>query len=275
MPSTTQLIQSLRSAHDKANLLSSFQVLLSLLVSLPAVFSILTNDNKILYWLATINVILLILRWWINTLYMKVRSHSLSARRVAMLLSGLGEKIHYSTHQSLINIKYNTSKSTNINEKNYYATDSPQGLLRLIEIIEECAFFSKRTHRSSANFTFWIVFLFISLFLITLLFQIPTATNSMLIEIVRVFFAATVFFLSSDVFGKAMSHKSASKKLKNILQRSSLLASIQKKDYTQTDVMILLQDYISAMESAPETIPFFFNKKNRKKLNLAWKEYKH
>ncbi len=236
MPSETQFIESLRFLHKKANLLFGSQIVLSLLVSLSAVFSILTNDNITLYWLATTSFILLIVRWWINTAYMKVRNHSLSARRAAILFSGLGEKIDDSTRKSLIAINCKISKE-NINEQNCYTTNSPLGFLRLIEIVEECAFCSQKTHASSSKFIFRIFFMFFTLVSIILLFQIPTATNDMLVAFIRVFFAATVFFLSSDVYGKATLHKLASKKLAKILQRAeSLLTNINK--FTTTDAVM-------------------------------------
>lgn len=272
MPITDeQLICHLRAEFDSANSLKLWLFILAFLISIPAVLSILTSDNNVLYWLAIINFFLLLVWWLVNSSYQKARSASLAARRAAMLLNGLGGTLHRTTIADL-NERFNVDldKAPQMDATGYYCSTKNYSPERLAELTEESAFYSSRTHSYSADLMLGLVCVFLAIFAAVLFFALPTATNSSQIWLTRVFLAATVFFLSSDVLGRALAHRFAAQELKRI-QRQCMMGA--DGHLGEVDILILLLDYISAMEGAPETVPLAFRGKQKEKIHKDWDIY--
>lgn len=266
-----QLIQHLRAEFDAANSLLLRQFILTFLISIPAVLSILIENVNWLYLLAILNFFMLLTWWRTNLSYQKFRQASLAARRGAMILNGLGGTLHPAITTDLKErFTVDLSKVPPMDTNSYYCSQEPFGSKRLAELIEESAFYSSRTHEFSAKVMLGIVVGFLAIFIVALFCAIPIATNAFQTSLTRVFLAATVFFLSSDVLGRALAHKCASKEIKRVQQRCRMEEDGQ---LAETDVLILLQDYISAMESAPETVPHAFRGKLKEKIADAWKDY--
>ena len=152
---------------------------------------------------------------------------------------------------------------------NYYASTLPNGPKRLIELVEESAFYSAKLHKVSANVLVFIIASFVITFAILAIYAIPTFSNDLLMIGARLFFAVTIFVLSTDVIGAFIAHGYCSKLAHDIVGRAETLG---ESEVREVDAILLLEDYTSAIERAPEIVPFAYKWKE-KHLNQLWSEY--
>ncbi len=132
--------------------------LLGLVVPLPAVASVVTTDGKTLYYLAAVNFLLLTVWLWINYNYLRKRSAAHAARRAALVVNGLGEELSRGKKRRLSEkFTVGADKAQNAKKNDYYASDKEPGPLKLLECLEETAFYSSRLHKIGANAWFGIV----------------------------------------------------------------------------------------------------------------------
>ena len=255
------------SASSKWRIASFF---VGLVVTLPAVASVVTTDAKSLYYLAAVNFLFLTVWMWINYNYRRKQSAAHAARRAALIVNGLGEELSAGEKRRLSE-KFTVSadKAQNAQKSDYYATDSAPGPLKLLECLEESAFYSSKLHKLSANAWFGILALYSLVFAVLAIFVIPSATNDYLMMIVRVFFAATVFILSADVFGSLLAHWRCSIETSDVLSRIEIA---KKGEVNTADALLILEDYTSAIQGAPEIIPFAY-RAQESNLNALWETY--
>src|ERR1700721_1093629 len=92
---STELVGYLRAESAKASRLRVWLFLLQLATAVPAAVAVLISDyhNELLYWLAFIGAVLVIVWWFLNGHYTRVRKAAQAARRAALLLGGLNESL--------------------------------------------------------------------------------------------------------------------------------------------------------------------------------------
>ena len=78
-----------------------------------------------------------------------------------------------------------------------------------------------------------------------------------------------VFGLSADLFGAWRLHHDAAEQIKQIRNR---LKIADRGGYPLPDVMLSFVDYNSAIESAPESVPFIYGW-YRDELEERWEDY--
>ena len=244
--------------------------LVGLVVTLPAVASIVTTEAKTLYYLAAANFLLLISWILINYQYIRKQNAAHVARRSALIVNGLGEELSAGEKRRLLE-KFTVSmeKAQCSLKSDYYTTEAEPGPMKLLECLEESAFYSSKLHKLSANAWIGIVAIYALTFTALAIFLIPTATTDLLMMSVRIFFAATVFILSADVFGSLLSHWRCAVETSDVLNRIEIA---KKGDVRTADALLILEDYTSAIQSAPEIIPFIY-KFSETNLNNLWKSY--
>lgn len=264
------LIGYLRAEYSASGKWRIASFLVGLVVTFPAVASVVTTDGKTLYYLATVNFLLLTVWLWINYNYRRKQSAAHAARRAALIVNGLGEELSAGEKRRLSErFTVGADKAQNAQKNDYYASDKEPGPLKLLECLEESAFYSSRLHKLSANAWFAIVVGYAVVFAVLAIFVIPSATNDYLMMSVRIFFAATVFVLSADVFGSLLAHRRCAEETGDVLSR----IEIAKKDTVNTaDALLILEDYTSAIQGAPEIVPFIY-KAQEANLNALWETY--
>lgn len=87
--------------------------------------------------------------------------------------------------------------------------------------------------------------------------------------VARVILAFMVFVLSADVLGAWRLHQAAADEIKQIRNR---LMVADRGGYPMPDVLLALVDYNSAVEGAPESVPFVYDW-YQKELEQRWNDY--
>lgn len=262
----------MRAEFRKAALFRKWLLGLQLVAALPAAISVVVPDTEkvLIYGLAIAGGVLLLAWCIVNYFYVKARSAANAARRGALLLGGLDQPLSTSAIQSLRGrFTVDSAEAKKSEDPNYYATDQPPGPARLAEMVEESAMYSQELHRISAYVMLAILLLFGFIALSVALVSTPYATRDTAYVIVRVFLAALVFVLSSDVLGAFQAHMSAVSEIKDIRNR---LMTADRSGYPLPDVLLAMTDYNAAIEGTPEIVPFAY-KLQRKKLEQHWRDY--
>jgi hypothetical protein len=187
------------------------------------------------------------------------------------LLGGLDEPLSPGEIQALrerFTISVEEAKS--FEKSDYYATRLSPGPARLGEMLEESAFYSEDLQRFSASVMLSILLTFAFLSLI-IAFGIPYAARDISLTIVRVFLAFLVFAMSADVIGAFSAHRRAAKEIRDVRHR---LITADAAGYPFADVLSAFSDYQSAIERAPESIPYAYCVRE-KRLNQRWADYQH
>lgn len=266
------LVGYMRAEFKKAALLRKWLFGLQLAAAMPAAISVVVPDSEknLIYGLAIAGGALLIAWCAVNYFYVKARSAANAARRGALLLGGLGQQLSTSEIQSLRGrFTVASTDAKECEDPTYYATNQPVGAARLAEMIDESAMYSEELHRISAYVMLGILLLFGAIAIAMALGSTPYVTRDTAFLIVRIFLAALVFVLSSDVLGAFQAHMSAANDIKEIRHR---LMTADRADYPLADVLLAMTDYNAAIEGAPEIVPYAY-KLQRKNLDQRWKDY--
>jgi hypothetical protein len=269
---SANLVGYLKAEFGKAARLRIASFFIQLAVAVPGAISVVIPDDwKItLYILAIFGVALLAIWWVVNGLYFSARSAAQAALRGALLLGGLDQPLSAGAIQSLRERFTVSADLANANEKaDYYATRLPPGPGRLAEMLEESALYSEHLQRISSYGMLGILLLFGLCFLVIALTTTPFVERDSVFIIIRLFLAMLVFVMSSDVLGAYRQHLTAAKEIREIRQRLSVA---DRDGYPLPDVLLAMTDYISAIERAPESVPWAYAY-YATELDARWKQY--
>jgi hypothetical protein len=270
---SANLVGYLRAEFETASRYRVWLFVLQLVAAVPAAVAVVIPDHygDALYWLALVAFALLVLWWFVNTRYARIRGAAQAALRAALLLGGLAEELSPSEVQTLRErFTVSAAKAARREKADYYATTLSPGPARLGEMLEESAFYSEQLQRISANVTTGVLVTFAIIFLFIAFGVTPYVGHDTAHTIVRVFLALLVFAMSADVIGAYRAHRAASKEIRDIRQR---LITADAAGYPVADVLLALTDYQSAIESAPESVPFAYAM-CAEHLNQRWADYK-
>jgi hypothetical protein len=271
---SANLVGYLRAEFAKASRLRVSLFLLQLATAVPAAVAVLISDyhNDTLYWLAFAGAVLVIGWWFVNGRYDRVRKAAQAARRAALLLGGLNESLSPGEVQALREcFTVSAAEAQKFEKQDYYATKLPPGPARLGEMLEESAFYSEHLQRISANVMRGVLVIFAVIFLVIAFGVTPYVGHDIGLTIVRVFLAMLGFAISGDVIGAYRAHRGATNDIRNIRQR---LITADAAGYPLADVLLAFADYNTAVESAPESVPYAY-KMRAEYLNERWADYQN
>jgi hypothetical protein len=269
--SIDQLVGYQRAEFSNASHLKSWLLLLQFLVAVPAALSVFfEGDARATYYLALLGFILLLA--WVGvdnraTAHRDVAEH---ARRATLIVAGLGHSLSPGT---LLELRegfiVSAAAADRHSDPNYFASGQPQGPARLSEMVEESAFWTRHLLAGSAVF---MTATFIGLVLVGLVafgIALPHMQTDSLLIVARLFLVLLVFILSTDVYGSAVGYWAAARKVEEVRRR---LIEAEARGYLVGDVLLAVSDYNSAVEAAPQSIPFIYSLR-RDHLNRSWKAY--
>lgn len=265
-----RLVGYLRAEYARSSRLRTASFLMGILVSIPAVASILIDEPSQLYLLAILNFATLTTWLSVNYWYQNIQGAAHSARRAALILNGLGEGFSpVISRQLRESFTVTDARASEFEHRGYYSSALPHGPERLAELLEESAYFSSRLHQISAHIMLAIMVFFVTIFCVIALIAVPTASNEIAMIGVQIFLAATLFILSSDVLGAWIAHKRCARSTAEV---SRLVEVVGSDDISATDVLLILESYTSAIESAPEIVPFVYRFCGSS-ISTRWREY--
>jgi hypothetical protein len=266
------LVGYMQAEFNKAARLRVWLFSLQLIAAIPPAVSVLIPDyDKLALYILAIVATALLSGWWVlNSFYARFRSAAHAARRAALLLGGMNAPLSATAIQSLRERFTVTDEQASLHESpTYYATTLPPGPARLAEMLEESAFYSENLQKVSKCVMLGVLLLFVIAFVVVALAITPFAKNDTIYLVIRVFMAFLVFAMSADVFGAYAAHKRATDEIKEVRHR---LSNADKAGYPQADVLLAFADYNTAVEEAPESVPYAY-KWRRQELERRWNTY--
>lgn len=151
----------------------------------------------------------------------------------------------------------------------FFASTKENGKERLLELIEESAFYSCRLYRLSAAATWLKLVVYgsicFSLFISTVYF-VDAATISFISRLVLV---VLIFLISQEVLGSARDYARAHLALSSTQAR---IRAIRAAGYPEGDLLVFMGDYNSAVEGAPMMAPGVY-KRNASHLDELWRRH--
>ncbi len=265
-----RLLSYQRAESNKAECLQIRMLALQFLISILAAVSVYCSQNDVLFWLA-IGGFICMLRWFfLSQGQQRHRSAGDQARRAVLLISGLNA-IPSADQNLRISDKFNVAitKETLRREEDHFSTREKPSYKRLVEMIEESSYWTCYLQKTSAK-VMWVLLsiLVIAICLVTGA-AITSFNSNSLISLSRVMIALMIFVISTDALGLLLSYKNAASSIGEIFNR---VESISAKGYLESDALLLMLDYNSAIEKAPATLPLVY-KLTQKKLNKKWRVY--
>lgn len=247
----------LRAEFAKSGRLRIWLFFIQLAAALPGGISVLVPDSHeiTLYALSALSVVLLVAWTIINELYTKAKSSANAARRAALLLGGLGERLSLGETHSLRNrFTVTKERARSLEKADYYATALEPGPGRLAEMIEESALYSRRLQEISSHTMFFIILLYAIVSLSIGLIYLPFIDSSHGMTLARIVMSLMIFVMSSDVLGAWRLHSGAAAEIREICNR----LRVNETQRNMSDVLLAFADYNAAVESAPESVPFAY-----------------
>ncbi|QUS38847.1 hypothetical protein RPMA_08395 [Tardiphaga alba] len=270
--SSANLVGYLRAEFAKSATYRLWLFILQLAAAVPAAVAVLIPDHHsdALYCLAFLGTALIVVWWFVNARYTRIRGAGQAALRGALLLGGLNTSLSPSeAHALRERFTVSPSEAAKCEKSDYYATKLPPGPARLGEMLEESAFYSERLQRMSA-LVMLIILVGFAVICAAIAFGVtPYVGRDTGQAIVRVVLALLVFAMSADVFGAYRAHRDAAKEIRDVRQR---LITADAAAYPLADVLLAYADYHSAVEAAPESVPRAYAMQ-ADKLNEGWAAY--
>lgn len=265
-----QLLTHQRAELDNSQKLQMMVITVQVVLAALAAASVFHNDNGTLLRFALGGFALAAVWLWLGRKHRMHRSAGDLARRVVLLGSGLGDTL--SPEQRLRVFDAFTVPIEGrplIREEGYFSSRAASGPRRLAEMIEESAFWTADLQRSSAAALRWLLAAGCACLALYAWITLPGMPHDAQISFARVLVAILVFLVSSDVVGAALSHQESARAIGEILRRVEAAAA---RDHPASDVLLLMADYNSAVETAPVALPFAMAFR-QKTLSRRWREY--
>lgn len=266
------LLGTMRQEYNRASRLGFVRLGLSFSIIVPPMLALADQNGNYVYQLAVLSFLALVAWLTADWAYKAARNRSLAARRALMISSGIGEDLDPLLREQMREITEKTAKiAPSQTVFDYYSTKQAAGPRRMLDMVEESAFYSENTHRHSGKLLRGLVVAFASSCLLFILFSVPAVTTSTLELSLRLFMIVAAFFLSGDLWQRATQHLEAATECRRIQQKCLALA---QGDPKLVNAMLLLSDYLGALENAHETLPWSFSKAKKTAIEKAWETRK-
>lgn len=239
------------------------------IIVLISIISVSLDDPLFVYALTLISLVVAIV--WLYLSHQSKVSHSTAerARRAVVLRNGLGIKLSRKSYSDLImQFKVNESEGSKWEDADYFKSTSEYGNKKLTDIVEESSFWSKHLFRLSATRQ-WISFgvsLGVSIIGLMVLPLLDLGGLSVLVS--HIICLILLWLITGSLFTTAMAYTGAANSIDTIEGRLSNMAKSVEPD---KDILILVGDYNSILESSP-TLPSSIYFKNCERLNRLWEE---
>lgn len=271
MVTVKQLIGRQRAEFDRAALL--FRGRFTLLVS-TAVMGAISTAVSAPYWLyviAFLALVLALVMLLVDDMYQSSRLTAERARRATLVMHGLGRIISETEindiHESM---SASDKKAKALEDADYYASKSHPGPQKLLEMIEEAAFWTKATQRVSGLWAWGFFFVAVLVSVVTFFFIVPSWGTNDLMTAARVLCAVLIFAVGTDFLGAARTYQSTAQLLDRLLLR---IDGVRLRGYPEVDVLTMFGDYNGIVERTPLTLPLVY-KIHKAELNRMWSSRK-
>jgi hypothetical protein len=256
-----------RAEYEKAKKDERLSGIFQVIVSVVGVASVFTKGEIWIYSLALCSLFSTILKWRFTLISKIHKSVSDRARRLIMLIEGLGYKVSSKEVTDVIaDFSVSEKERNKYEDPEYFETKLPVGPRKFCLILQESSFFSKHLYKISAEQTWAFVIAAFILSLITL-FVLPSMSNqSWILAIARVVIVVLMFLTSTELLTKAILYSEAATIASKTDDR---LEHVKESHNPEYDIIYIFSDYNAGVESAP-LISTSVYAKNRNRLNTLW-----
>lgn len=206
---------------------------------------------------------------WLGMRQKAYRRYGERVRRATLLATGLGHEL--STHEFLsiqTDFEGEKDRAAAKADPDYYASGLPAGEERLIENLYESAFWSADLYKHSEK-SAWVRFAVMAIavvfFMVT---TIPFLSGELPIVLSRIALVVMTVLASREVFGDAAAYSTAHREVCKVIER---LEALRVKADKKADLMLILGDYNSAVETAPMP-QYGVYERRRNVIAEAWRE---
>lgn len=236
----------------------------------PVVASVYTDNERTLYYLALLDVVLLAVWFVLEGMLRRSRLAAERTRRATLVMGGLGEQISSAALRGILECITVSPAEAKANENpSFFASKETPGAKRLVEMLEESGFWTYHLQRASSH-VMWAVFAAFAVILaLVTSYVIGSEDNSHQIQTVRVLLAGLTVFMSADIMGAARMHGATADQIEMLVAR---LVEVHARGYKMPDVLLALSDYNAFVEATPPTVPFLY-KIHHERLERLWSEY--
>lgn len=199
--------------------------------------------------------------------YVNLRDAAHSARRAALLTDAFS--IDFSdAEKSYLQEKFHImdSRAEALQDPDYYSSQTKPGNKRLLESIEESAFFTTRVQKICAKITASALLAYAALWLGTLFWHMPNGQTSDALLGARLFLSLTITILSGGLVGSWIAYNKCATETAEIVKRCIQARTNQP---SHVDTLMILLEYSAAVDSSPEALPFVYRAK-RNQMEKAW-----
>lgn len=197
-------------------------------------------------------------------------------RMRGLLLDALGATTEYIDLADLVNrigpdVRMRASRSV---DPNYFASKSPQGVVRLRDHLQENAFWGKCLYRDAADWYFRLLSAFGAVAVAVVLIAIPLASRDQSVILARILVTALSFGAALTQINEIFSWRSAKSKIEIVDRRLEVLATFSETELREKGIEALFAvfgDYCVATAMSPP-IPTRIYLRRRKTLNALWDE---
>jgi len=218
-----------------------------------------------------ISTALLFALWaWLDWNYRACRGQAERGRRMLLIVEGLGNNVSLEEQRDVEEgFSITATEGQAAQNPNFFASNRAPGNERLVELIEESAFYSCRLYRFSAGYSWRRLSLFSVICLALLLSSITFASSSDLANGARLFCVIAVFLISQEILGNGRDYNEAYKALSAMQGR---IRALKRGGYPEADLLVLMADYNSSVEGAPMMAPGIY-KRNAANLDDLWRRH--
>jgi len=213
---------------------------------------------------------------WLTHKLGGIRAFAERVRKATLLCKGLGSKL--SDHETrLIKTEFpgKITKVLSRVDQNYYASKADPGPKRLVAMLEQSAFWSQYLLKKSAvrSWFYFIGATLVTIFiLLGFLYISKDQSSSAYLNLINVIMAGLTLLISRSFMGNALAYSGAERTVSRILERIQILKKTDDEKKILPDLLMILGDYNSAVESAPLFLPGLYNS-NKILLEELWNNY--
>lgn len=243
--------------------------LCQLLMASTALLSIFTNSEFIVYPSTILALLAAFFDKWFSYQSKQQKDNAERARRLLLMVNGLGYQV---SKKELADLFANFSVSKTSGEKwenkDYFQSKEKIGYIRLSQLLQESAFFSKYLYAESAKLS-WVLFSVFFIISLTTLFILPVLPSpSWSITIAKIIGIVLMFLVSIDLFGRALEYMDATNSTRHTDDR---LENMRSGNINEHDILLIFGDYNTTVAGAP-LIPTFIYNWNKARLAELWKK---
>lgn len=231
---------------------------------LATFIAIIQPSENVIFFMAFVGFALLAVSYTFKICFAQTYENAETMRRQAVLANGLGwdiERVQFSEWRRLAG-KNALKKIEDVRlDENYYATQQDPSPLRLLEMTQESAFWTRHLY-VNIKFYLWIIFLVaVTLFLVVLtLTSTSVFASNISLQIAYVVYLLMPLILTLDVLGwaiKLTSLSSSIKKIEEDLERLKI-----SENLNETSVLRLVFEYNCQLIQGFPIPNWFFNQQH-------------